>query len=98
MDVVRLVGGLSPDADRNHIRLAAIIINEDSIVIVCNHTSSNDNQSTGNYGEDQVKYPINIITATQENLMALPGIGKTKAQEIIRSRQENGFFRQQRIL
>lgn len=92
VDVVDLSGGLLPDADRDRINLAAKMKDEESIVIACYRPSSDNNQPSGNYGQDQVKYPININIASLEELMTLPGIGKTKAQEIIHYREENGYF------
>lgn len=36
---------------------------------------------------------VNINTATAEQLQALPGIGATRAQDIVADRQANGPFR-----
>ncbi len=39
------------------------------------------------------KTPVNINTASAEELKGLPGIGPVRAEQIIRLRQKNGGFR-----
>ena len=39
------------------------------------------------------KTPVNINTASTEELQRLPGVGPARAAQIIRLRQKNGCFR-----
>jgi len=42
--------------------------------------------------EETVTFPLNINTATKEELTSLPGIGPSLAQRIIAYRTQAGFF------
>lgn len=89
-DVIELAGGLTSDSDTSNINLAKII--EDEMVI--NINSVNDN-SGNNYSmnSNNLSDLININTASLEQLMALSGIGESKAKSIISYREENGNFK-----
>lgn len=47
---------------------------------------------------ETVHYPLDINTATQEELQTLPGIGEILAQRVVAYRREHGFFASPRDL
>lgn len=101
IDAVELAGGLLPDADTNAINLAARLMDGDKIVIpfsgetlatVIQRSIETQNGLSPVPASALEKYPIDLNTATLEELLYLPGIGPTKAAEIIAYRQQNGAF------
>ena len=51
-----------------------------------------DYSPCGNFTLAQEAGPLNINTATAEELMKLPGIGETLSRAIVAYREENGAF------
>ncbi len=86
-DVVEAAGGFTECAATEHINLASKVTDGEKIIIyslsqIENNEIINENQST----------LININTADVDKLMTLPGIGESKAKDIVRYREKNGRF------
>ena len=63
---------------------------QDDVVSFAYSTVSKDDQSVGG---TSVANKVNINTATEAELDALPGIGEAKAKAIVQYRNENGSFK-----
>ena len=90
-------GGLTPDADQNQINLAVNLRDGDYYYLPVPGedipaTAANAPGNMGNVSESGFTYPLDLNTATQEELESLPGIGPTKAAEILAYRDQNGPF------
>lgn len=57
-----------------------------------NKNSSSNKESKSTNSKETSNYPININTASKEELMKLPNVGETKANSIIEYRDTNGKF------
>ena len=74
-DIIDKAGGLTNNADTSALSLQKDIVHEDVIVIP----------------EIETIKKISLNTASQKELMTLPGIGESKAKSIIEYRQKTKF-------
>lgn len=89
-DLVLEAGGASPDANLRHINLAIRLIDGDSFYIP---NLDEEESSSGNSGGTESKdKTIDLNKATKEELMSVPGIGPSTADNIINYREEAGRF------
>jgi competence protein ComEA len=86
LDAIEIAGGAAPDADLDAINLAVRLRDEDKVVVPLVGESSPTSQSPTTSGL------IDINSADALALTALPGIGQTRAEAIVRHRDQNGSF------
>lgn len=103
-DVVDLAGGMTEEADSSTINLAAMVEDGSKIHIpkqgetplVEGSTAVAEGDGSASMGvssqNGSAQGLININTATEQELMSLPGVGKSTAQAIIEDRRTNGVF------
>ncbi|WP_353048215.1 helix-hairpin-helix domain-containing protein [Planococcus sp. ISL-110] len=91
-DAIDAAGGFTPEADSRAINLALIVVDETSLYIPATgeETVLPATAQTVSEGGSSL---ININTATEAELMELPGIGPSKAAAILAYRDEAGSFK-----
>jgi len=87
-DLINLCGGFCEDADLNDVNLAACLTDGEKIYIMTKEEAKKATKETVEESDGLV----NINTATLEELMTLPGIGKSKAEWIIAYREQTARF------
>jgi competence protein ComEA len=84
IDAIEAAGGFSPDANQLAVNLAQRVQDEDQIIVPVLSAGAVAGASQGPL--------IDINTASETQLMDLPGIGETRAARIVQSRQADGLF------
>lgn len=98
-DAVLAAGGMSDEADQVSVNLAASIKDGERILIpfLRGSSTSTSRQPEGVHlptsAPSEVSFPLDLNTATTMELESLPGIGPTRAQDIVLYRQEHGPFK-----
>lgn len=87
-DALEAAGGFSETADRNYVNLAARVADGEQLYFPTEEEAlvpEGQNRTAGSG-------LVNINTADAALLCTLPGIGESRAQDIIAYREENGGF------
>ncbi|MGV8846678.1 helix-hairpin-helix domain-containing protein [Tessaracoccus sp.] len=93
-DVVLAAGGLRPDADPAELNLAAPVSDGQQVIVgTKTEPRGQVNQQPPPTGSSGTNAQVNLNTATQSELEALPGVGPVLAGAILGWRQEHGAFR-----
>ncbi|MEU5690479.1 ComEA family DNA-binding protein [Actinosynnema sp. NPDC020468] len=82
-DAVQAAGGAKPGADLAGLNLARKVVDGEQIPVGIPASAGNEGTPTA---------PLNLNTATKDQLDALPGIGPVTAQRIVERRQKRGPF------
>lgn len=105
-DAIEKAGGFLPNADTLQVNLAQHLADGMYIIVPTKGAKPNDNYplpviATGTAAPQTNgrttaanSSPINLNTATVEQLATLPGIGKTRAEAILAYREQHGKFTQ----
>lgn len=89
VDAVEAAGGLSGEASEEGVNLAGPVTDGMQIVI----PSKTEAEEAAKQMAERDAGLVNLNTATKAQLMELPGIGESKAEDIIRYRETTDGFR-----
>lgn len=87
-EAVEAAGGFTEEAAQASLNLAQVISDEEQIVIL----TQDEAVEKARLEREQAAGIVNLNTASKEQLMTLTGIGESRAEDILRYRQESGGF------
>jgi competence protein ComEA len=87
-EALRLVGGMTAEADPFYVNLAETVTDGQKLYFPTLEEAETLEAEVKATAEGLV----NINTASAEELCALPGIGASRAADIVRYREQNGAF------
>ena len=90
-DLIDLAGGITEDADMQAVNLALRVKDQEHWTVPRVGEPTVVPSNSGSVGAASGKVDIN--TADADLLETLPGIGETRAQAIVRYREEHGLFK-----
>src|SRR5205807_9288404 len=99
LDAVEAAGGGAPDADLNRLNLAAKVADGQRVLVqrvgeaAPAGSASAGGSGGGGGGSADPSGLVNLNSATQAELEALPGIGPSLAGAIVTERERRGGFR-----
>ena len=84
-EAIEMAGGFRGDAATNAVNQAEVLADEAKVYVPT--IAEAQAEQTADNGK------VNLNTATKEKLMSLPGVGESRADSIISSREEKGPFK-----
>ncbi len=91
---IELAGGLAPEADARSLNQAEPLKDGQMVYVMSQEEAAQAALAQEGQGGEGADGKVNLNTATESDLMALPGIGAAKAKSILAWREENGGFSQ----
>jgi competence protein ComEA len=91
-DALGRAGGATPKADLESVNLASPVADGLQVVVPRRRPQGTAAPASG-AGGSGTKRPVHLNSATEEELVALPGIGPVTAQKIVAHREKHGAFR-----